>query len=1036
MRDYDIESDLKQEKFQHLKLVQGDRGNKIKINVYEDGQPVNLTGCSITAKYKRADGQIINGSVTNISNNSFDAVIDSDITKVVGTLKMLFSIEKDDVKVSTFLLLADVREGLLENTGSSGGSTGGGEVTVDLSNYYKKNETYSKAQIDSQFKDIANEKFDDITLSDNKLTLLANGKTKKTITLPTTGVQDIPCQSIVLNNNSLNFNNLNPKQLSVTVTPSNTTDKVIWTVSPEGIATVNNGVVTPVKDGNCIITVTCGEQTATCNIVINTASSTTVLNAEWEIGSIKTTGENIDSTTCIRTKDKIYLPSKSTLNFINTDNKYQYLLLFMDANNKIIETTSFITTENYYIPCGVYVRILVKMADGGTVASDLISTYSSQLTISTISESSNDIYSDGTFNIPFSVGIINIGSGAVNTSNRRLASNLIHIKSNTDITIEDGFDHYLVFYNESGVFKSGDANYFGANTRHINDECYAKITIKNNNDTTISSYNDYCNLYNSVKITSSTTTDVDTPTNPNLFSVEALNLYSTENIEDDIWEIGSIKSTGENIDSTTCIRTKDKIYLNMGDKITCIDGYSFIVMNFIGDALESFTDFITDYVMPQSNNVRIILKNNTSTSTDITIRKNIHITKYEVYRKFDVKIEGVGLINNTYNNTDLEEYSLCAIKNRIVNGKPNIPIGYLYHSSLETNKGIYYSASKLDTPAKIKDLSFNPNGKTIAISPKHGDIIFLPIERQGNPIVLSNSTENTINITTQKPVGWLDNCGCDFGIDSEGNEFFIFGEYTGVPSTANPTVNIWKVTYPYTEISNWNIVKSFERTSAYTASEEGKVWHIHTIQRDPYTNIWYCTTGDEDLSCTWWYSTDEGTTWIKLHDGTVWDSQVARVLNFVFTKDFIYWANDWGTNHSLNRIKRNSDTNVIDISTYEKLTELNKAQSTYATCYLNYPNGILMLDRTEKTLTNSMKPSILQIQFYSFDDEKLYNLKTLSIINSQNNVSFGFRAKCATLYQGIYDNRIAVGFDKKYPFNVELEGNESMGRTSLLLTIF
>lgn len=95
-----------------------------------------------------------------------------------------------------------------------------------------------------------------------------------------------------------------------------------------------------------------------------------------------------------------------------------------------------------------------------------------------------------------------------------------------------------------------------------------------------------------------------------------------------------------------------------------------------------------------------------------------------------------------------------------------------------------------------------------------------------------------------------------------------------------------------------------------------------------------------------------------------------------------------------------------------------------------------MLDRTEKTLTNSMKPSILQIQFYSFDDEKLYNLKTLSIINSQNNVSFGFRAKCATLYQGIYDNRIAVGFDKKYPFNVELEGNENMNRTSLLLTVF
>ena len=85
MRDYNIESDLKQEKFEVIKLVQGDKGNKLTINVLEDGQPVNLTGCSITAKYKRADGQVINGSVINISNNSFDAVIDSDITKVSGT---------------------------------------------------------------------------------------------------------------------------------------------------------------------------------------------------------------------------------------------------------------------------------------------------------------------------------------------------------------------------------------------------------------------------------------------------------------------------------------------------------------------------------------------------------------------------------------------------------------------------------------------------------------------------------------------------------------------------------------------------------------------------------------------------------------------------------------------------------------------------------------------------------------------------------------------------------------------------------------
>nr|WP_302967158.1 BppU family phage baseplate upper protein [uncultured Romboutsia sp.] len=193
MRDYDIESDLKQEKFQNIKLVQGDRGNKIKINIYEDGQPVSLTGCSVTAKYKRADGKVVDGTVENKTDNYFYAVMNSNITKVAGTLKMLFSIENGDVKVSTFLLLADVREGIGENTGSSGGDDT--EVTVNLKDYQKKTdnglETKNKYivgainEVNSQCKDIANLKIDNITLSDNVLTFFANSKTIKTITLPT-----------------------------------------------------------------------------------------------------------------------------------------------------------------------------------------------------------------------------------------------------------------------------------------------------------------------------------------------------------------------------------------------------------------------------------------------------------------------------------------------------------------------------------------------------------------------------------------------------------------------------------------------------------------------------------------------------------------------------------------------------------------------------------------------------------------------------------------------------------------------------------
>ena len=203
MRDFDIDSDLKQEKFQNIKLVQGDRGNKIKINVYEDGQPVNLAGCSVTAKYKRADGKIINdGVIENIHDNSFDAVMDSSITKVAGTLKMLFTIEKDDVKVSTFLLLADVRESIGENTGSSGGNTGGGsgEVTIDLSNYYKKIETYSKNQIDARFKDIANKNIMQKTSNDTEelKRIIAKAKLNKTNIVIPSGDWHINTDEIIL----------------------------------------------------------------------------------------------------------------------------------------------------------------------------------------------------------------------------------------------------------------------------------------------------------------------------------------------------------------------------------------------------------------------------------------------------------------------------------------------------------------------------------------------------------------------------------------------------------------------------------------------------------------------------------------------------------------------------------------------------------------------------------------------------------------------------------------------------------------------
>lgn len=82
----------------------------------------------------------------------------------------------------------------------------------------------------------------------------------------------IACTNITLNNTTLSFTTDAAQTLTATVTPTDTTDTVVWSVSPTGFATVDNGVVTPIKNGTCVITATCGSHSATCNVTVNLPS--------------------------------------------------------------------------------------------------------------------------------------------------------------------------------------------------------------------------------------------------------------------------------------------------------------------------------------------------------------------------------------------------------------------------------------------------------------------------------------------------------------------------------------------------------------------------------------------------------------------------------------------------------------------------------------------------------------------------------------------------------------------------------------------
>lgn len=92
----------------------------------------------------------------------------------------------------------------------------------------------------------------------------------------TQGTQDtqeeIHVQSVELNAPTLSLQPGENATLSVKITPDNATDKTLeWSSSSEAVATVSqNGYVTAIAEGSCVITVTCDGKKAECDVTVAT----------------------------------------------------------------------------------------------------------------------------------------------------------------------------------------------------------------------------------------------------------------------------------------------------------------------------------------------------------------------------------------------------------------------------------------------------------------------------------------------------------------------------------------------------------------------------------------------------------------------------------------------------------------------------------------------------------------------------------------------------------------------------------------------
>lgn len=82
-------------------------------------------------------------------------------------------------------------------------------------------------------------------------------------------IEAVPTTGITVEPTSLVFDSLEPQQLTATVEPSDTTDNLVWSSSDDGVASVDDGMVTPLSKGACVITATSGSYSATASVTVN-----------------------------------------------------------------------------------------------------------------------------------------------------------------------------------------------------------------------------------------------------------------------------------------------------------------------------------------------------------------------------------------------------------------------------------------------------------------------------------------------------------------------------------------------------------------------------------------------------------------------------------------------------------------------------------------------------------------------------------------------------------------------------------------------
>ena len=411
---------------------------------------------------------------------------------------------------------------------------------------------------------------------------------------------------------------------------------------------------------------------------------------------------------------------------------------------------------------------------------------------------------------------------------------------------------------------------------------------------------------------------------------------------------------------------------------------------------------------------------------DIAEHVSIYITNYKDDQKYKVTLS-TSVMKQGITDNEVITPTVCAVKYKHVSGKQDVPIGWLFRDNQEPFN-FYWSNDGSNMEflfAWDKTVTDTGNREPLEyafIITYEGDIVCVfrgeyayvkGVRGSGlrqNPIVYKHDDYShpvTIEFSSIKPISGV----MDTGYYVEQGTIYI-AEYTRF---GHDYAYVWRVTEPYYNTSDWEIIKSFQ----VSGNQQG-FKHCHNIDRDPYTGILWLTTGDVPPTDPQYvgtpgiyYSIDNGDTWTTLLEGS---EKNCRQLNFIWTKDYVYWASDTPEYelHYFIRTKRDAN-GIIDVSSMEDVFHFFTRTATYYLCYSDNPHGILCLQHWDNATT-----SPINFYFWSIDDEKMY---VVGRVDGVTEGYTGFRVDAINCYPAANNIGYLCGFSLN-PGNLNIPGNK------------